>query len=387
MNKAELFEWIDAQTEELTALAYRIFDNPEYGLEERFASKLLQDRLSAEGFEVEAGLAGLETAFRAVWSNGQGGPNIGILCEYDGVRGMGHACGHHLQGPAAIGAAAALKRALAGTDARCTVTVYGTPAEETVGGKILMAEDGCFQELDAALCTHAIQDVSFVGGQSLALAPFRVTFRGKSAHASGAPHEVRSAMDAMLLAFNGIEFMREHVKDGTRISYNIAAGTGPFGQDPSQARASVSLRTYEEGYLAELERRLRNIIAGACLMTDTEADIESRPVYAVRKPNAVLAELARANMRLAGVAHIAGDFRSSGGSTDFGNVSRLVPGALVYLEFLDAPAHSKAWVDAGKTQAAQRCLLYCAKTVAGIAYDLIYEPQALAAAKQAFACD
>ncbi len=383
MEKNGLFEHIDGLKSELVGIAYEIFDNPEYGLEERFASKLLQNKLCTQGFEVNAGYAGLETAFRAVWSNGQGGPNIGILCEYDGVKGMGHTCGHHLQGPAAIGAATALKRTLEGTDTCCTITVYGTPAEETVGGKILMAASGCFKELDVALCTHAIQDISFVGGESLALAPFRVVFQGKTGHASGAPHEVRSAMDAMLLAFNGIEFMREHVKDGTRVSYNIVSGTGSFGQDPSQAKASISLRTYDEGYLMELERRLRNIIAGACLMTDTEADIEKRPVYAVRRPNVALGELARDNMRLAGVAHIAEDFRTSGGSTDFGNVSRIVPGALIYLEFCDAPAHSQAWYDAGKTEAAQRCLMYSAKTLAGMAYDLICQPQILTRVKEA----
>jgi len=384
MNKSDLFNFIDSQKNELARLAYEIFDNPEYGLEEHFASGLLKQKLRSEGFALEEGVGGLETAYRAVWKNGVGGPNIGLLGEYDGVRGMGHACGHHLQSPAAIGAAMALKKAFDGTDMRCTVTVYGTPAEETVGGKILMAENGCFKELDIAIGCHAIRDISFVGGKSLALAPFRVTFKGKSAHASGASHEVRSAMDAMLLAFNGIEFMREHVKDDTRISYNISSGTGPFSEDPEQAKASVSLRAYDEEYLKELERRLRNIIAGACLMTDTQAEIENRPVFAVRRPNAALGDIARANMRLAGAEHVAQDFRSSGGSTDFGNVSRVVPGALVYLEFCDAPAHSKEWHDAGKTEAAQRCLMYCAKTLAGMAYDLITSPEKLAQVKEAY---
>lgn len=109
MRKETLFQRIDEEREELWSMADQIFDNPEYEGEEVFAAGLLTDYLRKNGFSVEMGVGGYKTAFRAVYSHGEGGPVIGILCEYDALRGLGHGCGHHMQGPACLGAAAALK--------------------------------------------------------------------------------------------------------------------------------------------------------------------------------------------------------------------------------------------------------------------------------------
>ena len=219
MLKEVMFRDIDGIRNEMTAMADDIFDHPEIGMEEFHAQKVLTDWLEKEGFAVERGVAGVETAFKAVYRQGEGGPNIGLLCEYDALPGIGHACGHHMQGPSILAAAKALK------DAEIrepyTITVYGTPAEESVSGKIRMIQNGCtFEELDAALMMHG-GPATQVDVKSLANSKYKVIFHGVSAHAAIKPEKGRSALDALILAFQGIEFLREHVNSDVKIHYTV----------------------------------------------------------------------------------------------------------------------------------------------------------------------
>lgn len=384
INKEGLFCLVDEQKENLFSLSCQIFDHPECGGEEYFASDLLEKELEKEGFLVEKGVGGLETAFRATWSNGIGGPHIGILGEYDALEDKGHGCGHHLQTTAAIGAAMAMKKAFADTDTPFTITIYGTPAEETFGGKVVMAQNDCFKELDIALGTHASSVTAFIGDKSMATQSFQVTFKGVSSHAAASPYEGRSAGDAMLLSFNGIEFMREHVKDGTRMHYTIKEALGPSNVVPAVAKAHYTLRSTDGSYIKELEGRFRKIIQGACLMTETEAEITTRPGYAARKRNLILAQVALENLKLLEVPIRQEWLCNSGGSTDFGNVSRIVPSALVYLPYFDAASHSQEWVDAGKTEYAEKCLMNSAKILAAMMYDIVLDPSLVEKAKTEF---
>ena len=384
MDKQQLFEHIDRQAPELFGMACRIFDNPECRGKEFFAAGLLVKALEDAGFTVETGVGGEPAAFRATWQNGQGGPNIGILGEYDALEQQGHACGHHMQTPAAIGAAIAVKDAFAGTDKPFTLTVYGTPAEETYGGKIIMAENGCFQELDIALGTHATRSEAYVGGTSMALNSYVVTFQGTAAHAAGLPWEGRSAGDAMFLAFNGVEHMREHVKDGTRMHYTVKEALGPSNIVPEKAVAGFTIRSRNTAYLQQLDSWLRDVWKGACLMTQTSHEIQQMPFFAARKKNMVLTGIAKENYNLLGIETIPGLILDSNGSTDFGNVSAMVPGIMVYLHYTDAPGHSQAWVDAGKSEEARACTIDSAKMLAGILFDLIQNPDMVQQAKEEF---
>lgn len=368
----------------MVSAAFQIFDKPEIGFEEYFASELLENMLENEGFNVERDIAGLDTAFRATWSNGSGGINIGILGEYDALKDLGHGCGHHMQTPAAIGAAAAIKKLFEGSNIPFTITIYGTPAEETTGGKIKMAENGCFNELDIALGTHAARNGAFVGAKSMVLRSFKVTYTGKSAHAAGSPFNGRSAADAMFLSFNAIEFMREHVKDGTRMHYTVTEALGPSNIVPATAKCSYTLRSYDNEYIDELEERFRKIVKGACLMTETEAEIVQTTNYAARKPNKVLAELARKNLDELCIECEENFLRNSGGSTDFGNVSLIAPASLIYIGYKNVSGHSEAWVDAGKTEDAEKCIMNSAKALAGVMYDLITNPEIAQNAKSEF---
>ena len=384
MNKQEIFAHIDRQEPQLFSMACQIFDNPECRGKEFFAAGLLTKALEEAGFAVETGVGGEPASFRATWQNGEGGPNIGLLGEYDALEQQGHACGHHLQTPAAIGTAIAIKEAFAGSDHAFKLTVYGTPAEETYGGKIIMGDNGCFRELDIALASHATRMDAFVGGSSMALNSYIVTFHGKAAHAAGLPWEGRSAGDAMFLSFNGVEHMREHVKDGTRMHYTVKEAMGPSNVVPEKAVAGYSVRSRDTAYLQEISAWFEDVLKGACLMTQTTHQIQRQPSFAARKRNLVLSQLAKENFDLLGIKTCSDLIRDSGGSTDFGNVSGIVPGILVYLPYVDAPGHSQQWVDAGKTEDAKRCMTASAKTMAGIVFDLIQNPELVKSAKEEF---
>ncbi len=382
--KQKIIAEIEKQHPHLNDLAFQIFDKPELGDETVFASNLLKEELEKQGFNVEYAIGGLNTSYRATWSNGEGGPNIGLLGEYDALKNQGHACGHHMQSPAAIGAAVALKNVLKDTDIPCTITVYGTPAEESFGGKIVMADNGCFKELDAAIATHAASVGGSVACCGMALWSYRVDFYGIKAHAAGSPHKGRSASDAMLLAFNGIEFMREHVMDGTRMHYAIAENTSPSNVVCDHAVASFTLRFPDDSYLPELDRRFRDIIKGACLMTGTTYEIKQHPAFAAGKKNVALVEVAKENYFWNGFPVQEEFFRRSGGSSDVYNVATVVPTVNCHVHYNEGTSHSQQWVDAGKTKEAEDCVLNSAKIVASIAYDLITKPEKLAAIKNEF---
>ena len=206
--KNKVFEQVEIYRDELVALADQIFDNPEVGLKEFKASAWLENYLEAHGFTVERGIGGLETAFRAVYENGCGGPSFGILCEYDALEKQGHACGHHLQGPCALGAAMAIKDILKEKPYR--LVVYGTPAEESICGKVTMIENGCFKDIDVALMMH-VDGATRVDVKYLANVKYKVVFHGIQAHAARKPEEGKSALDALILSFQGIELSLIHI--------------------------------------------------------------------------------------------------------------------------------------------------------------------------------
>ena len=383
MLKEVMFRDIDGIRNEMTAMADDIFDHPEIGLEEFHAQKVLTDWLEKEGFAVERGVAGVETAFKAVYRHGEGGPNIGLLCEYDALPGIGHACGHHMQGPSCLGAAVALKEC-AGEEP-FTLVVYGTPAEETLGSKCDMIKNGCFHELDAAFMMHGspttCTDVKCLADQS-----FKVTFHGKRAHAALAPEQGRSAFDALLVAFNGIEFLREHVPDDVRMHYTVAELPGPANVVPVKSVGKFSLRSFSKEELKDVVSRFKDIIKGAALIAGVDYELEQTSDFYNKIPVLKLNELLMENAKLAGAPRLAPP-REKTGSTDFGNVMYEIPGSCIRVAFVPegTSSHSQEFADAGKTQAARDCILYGAKSIAGASMDLITKPELMDEVKAEFA--
>ena len=384
MLKEVMFREIDEIRNEMTAMSDDIFDHPEIGMEEFHAQKVLTDWLEKEGFQVERGVVGVETAFKAVYSHGTGGPNIGLLCEYDALPGIGHACGHHMQGPSILAAAKALKDA--DIKEPYTITVYGTPAEESVSGKIRMIQNGCtFEELDVALMMHG-GPATQVDVKSLANSKYKVIFHGVSSHAAIRPEKGRSALDGLILAFQGIEFLREHVNSDVKIHYTVVnCGGTPANVVPAYAEASVYVRSYNRAYLDTVCRRFEKVLKGAAMMTETEVEIIEEKKVDNKIPVLTLNNLVMKQAEELHAPQLA-PAREKTGSTDFGNVMRRVPGTCARIAFVDpgAAAHSQEYIEAGKTEAAHDAVIYGAKILAGTALELIEDPELLKQAKEEF---
>ena len=376
-----LFKEVESLKPELCKMSDQIFDNPETCFNEKFASNLLEDYLEKNGFEVERGLGNLNTAFRATFKNKNADFNIGLLCEYDALD-MGHGCGHQMQGPSIVGAAVAIKNIL--KDYNYNLIVYGTPAEEGGGGKIKLIDQGFIKELDIALMMHG-GPATQVDVKSMANSSRIVTFYGKSAHAALKPEDGRSALDALLLAFNGVEFLREHVKEDTRMHYTISEYPGPANTVPKKAVARFSIRSYNSKYLNELVERFENIIKGAALMTGTTYEnIEDRRLES-KIPSYILNDLLMNNAKMVNAPNIK-PAREKTGSTDFGNVTYIIPGSCIRVAFVPegTSSHSQEFLDAGKSENAHDCIEYAAKILSATVFDLVENNKLIPEIKKEF---
>lgn len=382
--KEKLRTYIDSICGELCGLSDDIFDHPECGGEERYAVERLTTFLRDQGFTVEAGIAGLATAFRAVYQVGTGGPSIGLLCEYDALKGFGHGCGHHMQGPAVLGAAAALSRCL-GEDTPAKIVVYGTPAEETSMGKTIMLREGYFRDIDIALMTHANPETN-VDVKSLALRSYRVKYHGVSAHAAIKPEDGRSALDALMLACHGLECLREHVRDDVRMHYAIRETSPLSNVVPDFVEASFVIRSYSTDYIETLVPRLEKVLRGAAMMTETTCEIIEKSHLDSKVPSYIINDLIMENARAVAAPQL-GAPREKTGSTDFGNVLHTLPGACVRIAFVPrgTSSHSQEYLDAGKSDAAHLAVRLAAQILALTSWDVIEDKELLERIRAEFA--
>jgi amidohydrolase len=237
---------IDTYSEELLELSGEIWKNPELGFKEHLAHSLLTGFLERRGFEVQRSFAGLETAFRATFGSGR--PNVCVICEYDALPVIGHACGHNLIAEAGIAAGLGLKAALECEGApKGMVTVMGTPAEETSGGKLDMIQNGAFSDVDIAMMVHPSPS-DIVSPTTLGVSMWNVEFTGKSAHAAAYPWEGVNALDAAVMAYNSISLLRQQMKPTWRV-HGVALNGG--GTDPAIIPASTSYFTTSEHQRSE----------------------------------------------------------------------------------------------------------------------------------------
>ncbi|MDE2784624.1 MAG: amidohydrolase [Gemmatimonadota bacterium] len=269
-------------------MSNRLWDFAEIALEEHQSAGYLAEVLEDEGFTVETGIAGMPTAFIASWGSGR--PILGVLAEYDALPNIGnaaqpgraprddghihgHGCGHNLFGAASVGAAIAIKRMMAEHGTTGTVRLYGTPAEETVVGKVYMARDGLFDDLDASIVWHPGQRTAVSNSRAQALNNFEVSFRGQAAHGAADPWNGRSALDAVELMNHGVNMMREHIEPSARVHYVIPnAGEAP-NVVPEYARAWYYVRDTTRAAVEENYEWILDIAAGAAQMTRTEHEV------------------------------------------------------------------------------------------------------------------
>ena len=372
-----IFSSIDRQLPQLSHMADEIYDHPEKGFEEYHAQKILCDYLEENGFAVERGVGGVKTAFRAMYQNGVGGPAVGMYCEYDCLP-IGHACGHHLQGPGVLGAAVAVKEVMTDPSRPYTIVIYGTPAEEGGGGKIPMISSGCFRELDVIMGAHAGAETT-TDPRTYAARTYTVRFRGNATH-TAYPEQCTSPMDALLLAMEGMEYMREHVDLGVKLHYTpLEEGLdGLTSTTPEVAAGKFALRSMSNTYMNELIVRFNKIIQGAAMMTDTTYEMEEGLPYQAKFPIPSLIDLFYQKAAEAGCKRIDPP-RTRVGSSDFGDIMQIVPGIGTRIEF--APkgtgAHSLEWLKLGKSEPAHNFIRLAARTLALMNMEIIKAPHPL----------
>jgi amidohydrolase len=314
----------------LTDVAMTLHANPEILFEEHESAKLLTAELEEHGFDVERGVAGLDTAFVATY--GQGEPVVALVAEYDALPKIGHACGHNLIGTWAVGAGIALRRAL--PDVRGTIKVIGTPGEEGGGGKVIMAEAGVFNGVDAAMMMHP-RDTTYLDRGSLAVTRYTVEFFGKSAHASSGPEKGISALDGVLQVFFSLNALRQLIRSDSRMHGVITHGGDAPNVIPDYAAAKFLVRSSDQGYQEELKQRFRNIVEAAALATGTRVEITEGISYKQRVSNQALLETFRDNLTALGFEYEVPPPGAGVGSSDIGDVSQLVPTIHPYLQICD----------------------------------------------------
>ena len=316
-EKKSALQAIEDKKELIAGVAARIWEYAELSLQEFKSAELFCETLEKEGFQVEKGTCGIETAFAA--SYGEGSPYIGILAEYDALSGLsqeagyterkelnqggnGHGCGHNLLGAGAFAAALGVKAYLEQNKIPGTVILYGCPGEEGGAAKAFMAREGLWKKLDAALTWHP-EDVNEVAtGSSNSCIQVQYKFTGTASHAAGAPEMGRSALDAVELMNIGVQFLREHMSDKARIHYAIT-DAGGISPNVVQPRASVlyMIRSNHVAEAVELEKRVDKIAEGAALMTETTFSKKFIVGLADTVSNFVLERVLFSNFRELGV--------------------------------------------------------------------------------------
>jgi aminobenzoyl-glutamate utilization protein B len=276
---------VDKHAADLTDLSDRIWAYAETALREHKSAAALADYAEKQGFKVERGVSGMPTAFTATFGSGK--PIVGIMGEYDALPGIsqkaspikeplqpgapGHGCGHNLFGAASLGAAIAIKEQIEAGKLKGTIRFYGTPAEESVGGKVYMGRDGLFDDNDVVLAWHPGDQTQADIDTSQAVVDFIVEFRGQAAHAASDPWNGRSALDAVELFTHGLNQMREHVRPTSRMHYVITKGGDVPNVVPEYAKVWVWLRDWKREEVDGLLARARKLADGAATMTETKA--------------------------------------------------------------------------------------------------------------------
>lgn len=419
--KQEAIAGVEKRATDLIGLSDKIWGFAETALRESRSSALLADYAEQQGFRVTRGVAGMPTAFVAEFGSGK--PVIGILGEFDALPGIsqkvqttrealvagaaGHGCGHNLFGAASLGAASTIKDLIAAGKLKGTIRFYGTPAEEAVGGKVYMAREGIFRDVDVMLAWHPADRTIADNGTSQAIVDLIVEFKGKTAHAAFDPWNGRSAADAAEAFVNGVNMLREHVRPSVRMHYvTVKAGDVP-NVVPDYAKVWMWVRDSRGAGIETVLERVRQIADGAGRIADVESKLTlqggdyevlanqagSRALYknlVTLGPISYTDEeqaFARAIQKTVGIAEkgVVGEvqpFRDpaptepEGGSTDVGDVSWLVPtiNLNVTTGVWQSPWHAWPVVATGAMSIGHKGMVYAAKALAMTAVDLFEDP-------------
>ena len=452
-TKKELFAWLVTNQNRFIDMANAIWRQPEVAWEEREAARIQINALESGGFRITKNVAEMETAFVAEW--GEGKPVLGFLGEYDALAGLsqhaeptkqaivesgpGHGCGHNLLGTGCLAAAVVAKEWLESNQKSGTVRYYGCPAEERVAGKVFMARAGMFDDLDCGLNYHP-DSINMPGkGSAVGVTDLTFRFHGRTAHAGGAPHQGRSALDAVELMNVGVNYLREHVTEKVRIHYAITHGGDVPNIVPEEAEVWYFLRAPNRPEMKQLLSRVRKVAEGAALMTETSVEMTTNGACSSVLNNHYLADLHYDAMKLIGPIQYTEDdlsfarklndgfpaenarnrFRSlrvpeaqkdrvaglegkaligenfpsmdeeniGTGSTDVGDVSWITPLCMLRTTCFPTGAASHSWgvAAASGMSIGHKGMMHAAKIMAAVAVDLYSDPIHIERAREEWA--
>jgi len=378
---------VDARADVLVEASHEIWEHPELNFHEVFAHDLLAGLLDDAGVACERHAHGLDTAFVA--RAGSEGPTVAVLCEYDALPEIGHACGHNIIATAGIGAglvAAALADELGGR-----VVVLGTPAEEGGGGKVYLAERGALEGVDAAMMVHPA-GLDLASMDVIAVHQCEVDYHGEAAHAAAFPHLGRNALDAAVLGYNAVAALRQHIRADERIHGIVTKGGDKPNIVPKFAQTAWMVRSPTLASLEQLKPRFAAAIEGGAVAAGCRHELRwSDPAYADMLDNGPLVEAYAANAMRTGRTLL--DPASAPfpvvGSTDMGNVSYAMPSIhpMVAVSPPHVSIHTPEFATFARGDAGDRAVVDGAKALAMTIVDLWARPELLSAARDAHAAD
>ncbi|XP_022092534.1 peptidase M20 domain-containing protein 2-like isoform X4 [Acanthaster planci] len=360
---------IDASASNLNALSQEIWSHPELNFNEHHAHEVLTDFLEKEGFNVERHFV-LETAFRATFGSDNAGPNICVICEYDALPDIGHACGHNLIAECGVAAGLGIKAALEASGNKYgKVTVLGTPAEEGGGGKRLLIKANAFTGIAVAMMAHPYR-YNVPRPIALSMTTVIIKFQGKASHASAAPWDGNNALDAAVMCYQAISNMRQQIKPTCRVHGIFTNGGAAPNIIPEEAELTYYLRAIDEGELSVLKRKVRACAEGAAKAAECQLQVKTESSWANVITNCILVTIYETHARSLGYQWE--EHSMSFGSTDFGETSYKVPGIHPMFCITDrANIHMREFTAATGSPEAQGPTLIQAKALAMTAIELM----------------
>ena len=367
--KGAVLKAVDRYEDELKALSTEIWENPELAFKEYKAHQLLSGFLEQKGFKVQRSYGNIETAFKATYGSGM--PNVCVICEYDALPEIGHACGHNLIAEAGIAAGLGIKEALETEGApKGTVTVLGTPAEEEGGGKVELIRYRAFKDIDVAMMVHPFPD-TYIRPIYNARKTLNVHYAGKAAHAAAFPWEGTNALDAAVTAYSSIAVLRQQMKPTWRVHTIITEGGVKPNIIPDNSKIECFVRAPNMEELSILSNKVTECFQAAAQATGCAVDIaEEDNTYTDVQQNATLGAAFARNYQELGVEF--GDIGDVHASTDMGNVSNVVPSLHPnYAIGTGEVNHTREFTAVANTPAAHHNTLLAAKAMACTAIDVL----------------
>lgn len=322
--KETIYQNVEKNKPALIKISEFIHAHPELGYQEYQAVEKLTEYLKKEANNVQLPYCGLDTAFKASYSCKEEKYHIAVLAEYDALPKLGHACGHNIICTAALGAFLAAKEAMKEYCIPGKISIIGTPAEEGGGGKIKLLEAGAFQDVDAAMMVHPTSGTTRIAGRCTTTHSFTIDYYGRAAHAASQPFKGINALDAANLFLNAVSFLRQQVTSDVRMSGYIVEGGTASNVIPDHTKLQYSIRCMEESELPYLIERVKNCINAAALATGCKVEVQEEKGYAARTFSKVLGNICRKALEDQG-EKVLPEFPDDFGSTDFGNISQIMP--------------------------------------------------------------